>query len=349
MQQQLDQFLDYMEFDIGYSLCTVVGYEKALKEFLRYLKRREVDAFEQVKECHLLGYFSNLQNKPRKRGRLSPSSVNWRIAAIKCLFKFLKREEKITHNIVKEYLVYQKKHVKVRFPIAYNKIERLLESPDTSEFTGAMERAILECVYGCGLRASEACNLRIQDFNFDAKTVYVIGKGNKHRLVPINQSSITALQHYWKMRRSPKETAFAFVKNHQGAPLARVLLYKIVKKHARYCNFQETITPHSLRHAFATHLNERGANIRIIQELLGHSDVSTTGLYLHANLYDLRLKFAKYHPRSVLNKMMKCVKFLKPSTTPYDSKTLRFKVKNFSQCYGLNFSRIFLEAPVKIV
>lgn len=232
---------------------------------------------------------------------LDPNSINRTISSIKAFYNFLNYSQKISHN-PSENIGILKTRRKLPVVLSVEEIEQLLLQIDRSTAEGERNYAIIETMYGCGLRVSELIDLKISYIHFQEEYLKVLGKGNKERLVPIGKPVIKAIQNYYEHFRKHQKTEARFEDvlflNKFNRPLSRVMVFYIIKDLANKAGIKKTISPHTLRHSFATHLMEGGANIRAVQELLGHASITTTEIYTHMDREYLRENIMSYHPRN---------------------------------------------------
>ena len=224
------------------------------------------------------------------------SSIARQVIAIKVLCLFLKRESNLSFNFAL-YVETPKVWQLIPEVLSCEEMEKLLEAPDVETLQGSRDRAILEVLYACGLRVSEVCNLKIN--SVDDAYVRVMGKGKKERIVPIGKKAIEAIDHYLHHYRSESdsETVQELFVTSRGKPLDRVAVWKMIKTYAKKAGIAKNISPHTLRHSFATHLLDNGADLRVIQELLGHASISSTDRYTHISKSHLQQSFDAFHPR----------------------------------------------------
>jgi integrase/recombinase XerD len=293
----LQDFLNYLQVDRGYSQNTILTYSRHNRKFIEFLIKENINDITEVTEDLFIKHLSAIQKK-----KLSSSSVRSFVEGCKSFFKFLKKEDVIPKNPL---ALFQSPKVwqKVSDSLTELEISRLVESPDLKSMEGMRDRAILELLYGSGLRITELCELRVKHLNLEDKTVLVFGKGSKERIVPFTGSFLNALSAYWlRWRPNLKIDDFVFLaKPNSIKKMRRESLWLVVKKYAKKCGFKnKNVHPHSFRRCFATHLLDNGADLRIIQEMMGHSDVGTTGVYLQQSLKKVKEKFYKCHLRNVV-------------------------------------------------
>ena len=241
---------------------------------------------------HLVDFIDN-----RKSEGYASSSLARNLIALKVLSRFLKREGVLETNFA-FYLETPKVWQLIPEVLSYDEIERLLNAPDRETGKGSRDKAILEILYACGLRVSEVCTLKIYDV--DDEYVRVMGKGQKERLVPVGAPAIQSIDHYLHHYRSQSDSEKVqelFVSN-RGKPLNRISIWKMIKFYAKKAGINKEISPHTLRHSFATHLLDNEADLRVIQEMLGHASISSTERYTHVSKSRLQQSFEAFHPRN---------------------------------------------------
>ncbi len=288
--KHIESFLSYLTIEKGYSHNTIEAYGRDLKGFFNFIKK---DWNDVTKEDVLL-YLREL----KKRG-ISQRSSSRALSAFKTFFKYLILEGVIKINPLSGIKgMRQTKSLPTYLTI--EEVEELLSLPDLSNSTGKRDKAILEIMYATGLRASEMVELRMEDIELDEGFIYVMGKGGKRRMVPTGEIALKYLRIYLDVREeflSGKGSDYIFL-NYKGEPLTRQGLWKIIKNYGKKIGIAYKLTPHTLRHSFATHLLERGADLRSIQIMLGHSRISTTQIYTHIAAERLKRIWEKYHPRA---------------------------------------------------
>jgi integrase/recombinase XerD len=278
----LEEFLSYLGAEKGLSKNTLEAYGRDISAFFNYSNNKT-----EVSQEEILGFFRYLKEK-----NYAASSICRMIVAIKVFFRFLKKEGHIGSDPTL-YLDSPKMWQLIPEVLTVAEVTTLLKQPDMASFQGARDRAILEVLYASGLRVSELCNLNIE--NVDDTFVRVTGKGNKERIVPIARSAIEKIDHFLGKFRSDDQGAL-FV-TEKGKRIDRVMVWKRVKFYAKKAGITKEISPHTLRHSFATHLLENGADLRVIQDMLGHANIGTTDRYTHISQKHLHEAFSKFHPR----------------------------------------------------
>jgi len=289
MQQWIEDFLSYLGSEKGLAQNTLISYRRDIDLFIALLKERGVISFDAVGEEDIIAFLSALKNQ-----EYATSSVCRAMVAIKMLLRFLKRE-KIIPKDVTLHLDSPRMWQLIPEVLTISEVDSLLKAPDATTSIGARDLAILKVIYASGLRVSEVCGLNLYDV--DDKIVRVTGKGGKERIVPIASIAVEAIDHYLTHHRvhSDKETAL-FVSS-KGKRIDRTMVWKRLKEYAKTAGIRKEISPHTLRHSFATHLLENGADLRVIQEMLGHASIATTDRYTHISQKHLTEAFEAFHPR----------------------------------------------------
>jgi integrase/recombinase XerC len=309
MKDHIVQFLEHLRLNDNASAHTVRAYESDLSQFVsflsRHLGRRRADlSASDFEHSHIRAFLGDLH----KRGN-SRASAARKLAAIRTFGRYLRREGEIDGDPA-ALVGTPKREQRLPAHLAESEMSRLLEMPDTSAPLGRRDRAILELFYASGLRLSELVGLGLEDVNLSGRVVRVLGKGGRERIVPFNRSTEEALRAWLKDREafapavSPlagsrrRRSADPLFLNYQGGRLSTRSVDRLVRKYVAACSTRFGISPHALRHSFATHLLERGADLRAIQELLGHARLSTTQRYTHVNSTQLLEAYRKAHPKA---------------------------------------------------
>lgn len=291
LQAQLSNFLCYLTSEKGHSPHTIEAYRRDIKHFITFIVEKGVKSFTAVTSIHMIDFLAFLH-----ASGYASATTSRALIALKVLFRFLKREGIIAENCAL-YIETPKTWQKIPTVLSYEECLKLLKQPDIQGPNGARDVAIMELLYSSGLRATELCGLKIIDVDDDA--VKVFGKGGKERLVPIGRAAIEAIDNYLLYERckfeGEEERLFL---TRYGKPLNRIELWKIIKKHAHDAGLCKNISPHTLRHSFATHLLDNGADLRIIQEMLGHASINSTERYAHVSKKQLQDAFERCHPRN---------------------------------------------------
>lgn len=288
----VDRFLEAGVFEAGLAEKTLAAYGADLAAYLAHLEACRVSDPDAITRDHLLDHLIRL----RKEG-LSARSVARHLSAIRQFHRFL-REERITANDPADDFDAPRLARSLPDVLSCVQIERMLDMPDLYDDVGARDGALLELFYACGLRISELAGLRISEVSLEESIVRVRGKGAKVRLVPLGGQAGARIRH-WLTRRDalgPKDDAL-FI-SRRGRGMSRTSVWRVVKQYARAANIPENVTPHMLRHSFATHLLDNGADLRAVQEMLGHADIATTQIYTHVSQERLLKAHQAFHPRA---------------------------------------------------
>lgn len=290
---EITDFIYYLEDEKRLSRNTIIAYKTDLLEYQDFLvKYQHIDNVCDIDKDMILKYLASL-----KRAELAKRTINRKIIAIKNFHKFL-YNEKICKNDVSYYIDLPKLDSKLPTVLSEEEINKMINSIDTSDIIGKRNRAMLELLYSSGLRISELLDLKIGDLHMNEKYLNVIGKGDKERIIPIGEMAIVALRDYIENARSKisKKPGQWLFYNYQGNKMSRQGFFKYLKKLAIDNGITKNISPHTIRHSFATHLLANGADLRIVQELLGHEDISTTQIYTHIDKSHLKEMYLNTHP-----------------------------------------------------
>ena len=292
-------FLAYLEFERGLSRNTLEAYRSDLLQLGAYLHRSGTPLIE-AGHAHLSGFLQELALGSDGRPPVAPATLQRKAACMRSFYRHLRREGVLDHDPTAE-LRAPKKSQKLPEVLTRDEIAKLLAAPRGTDPGALRDRALLELMYACGLRASEAVGLEVRDVDLEAGVLRARGKGNKERLVPVGREAIQAVRVYLARSRPALvgigEESHLFV-NQRGHGLTRQGLYKIVQRHALTAGLQGRMSPHTLRHTFATHLLAGGCDLRALQEMLGHADIATTQIYTHLSAERLRDVYFKAHPRA---------------------------------------------------
>ncbi len=293
MRQHLEAFLAYLELERGLSATTRASYQHDLALFETFLRQRKLEALERVQPVHVREFLQSL------RATRSPATVARKLSAVKGLFKFLEGQRVIDRSPT---VFIDAPRLWQRLPATLNReeVQRLLASVQR-EGLGLRDLAMLELLYGAGLRVSELVSLELGSCNLEAGFVRCIGKGNKERIVPLGRIASQALVRYLKDERpvltAKRPGTTALFVNRRGVRLTRQRVWQLLRRYAKAGLITKPMSPHTLRHSFATHLLEGGADLRTVQELLGHANISTTQRYTHVDRSRLKAVHEKFHPR----------------------------------------------------
>jgi integrase/recombinase XerD len=297
MNVLVEQFLDFVTLERGLSPHTREAYGRDLYRFDNYLARQGVSSVNSLKREHVMNFLL-----AEKKCGLIASSLARRLVAIRVFLRYLQNEGMIGQNVT-DAMDSPKLWKNLPSTLTQREVETLLQTPDAKKKLGIRDRALLEILYGSGLRVSEAAGLKLCDLNFDAGYVRCVGKGNKERIVPLGRTSVAALKRYIEdvrpifAKNNPDEQR-VFLTG-RGAGISRKTIWQSVrKKHGLAAALGKKVSPHTLRHSFATHLLANEAPLRVIQEMLGHADIATTQIYTHVDPTRLKGVHARFHPRA---------------------------------------------------
>jgi integrase/recombinase XerD len=292
-------FLAHLEFERGLARNTLTAYRTDLLQYGTFLAERHRGATE-AERTDVADFLADLATG-NGHPACSPATINRKAACLRSFYRHLRREELIDDDPTAA-LAPPSKSRKLPRVLSYTEVKRLLESVGGGDAIALRDRALLEVMYGCGLRASEAVGLDVNDVDLRRGFVRPHGKGNKERTVPLGREAAAAVRRYLRAGRpelaGPRPRSKLFL-NFRGGPLTRQGLYKIIRRHAKEVGLEGRMSPHTLRHSFATHLLSGGCDLRSVQEMLGHSDVATTQLYTHLSGERIRDVYFKAHPRAV--------------------------------------------------
>lgn len=290
----LDDFMARLSIDRGVSSSTLDEYSRDLLNFVDFADGKRLAGPDEVSPGHILAWLKSLRDSG-----LSPRTTARKLSALRGFFRFL----------VEEYGLNSTPLAAINNPrigrylpdvLSVSEVETLMEQPEVSRPAGLRDRALLELTYACGLRASESVGLKLNQLDMKVGYLRILGKGNKERVVPVGKVAIEWLGNYLKSGRpkllGKKASYFVFV-GRAGKPLTRQRFWQLFKAYSISAGIKSEVSPHVLRHSFATHLLEGGADLRVVQMLLGHSSISTTQIYTHLDLQHLRTIHQKYHPR----------------------------------------------------
>ena len=285
----LRSFFDYLYIEKGLSQNTVQAYETDILSFLNWLTKTPNINYLNLKEDNINKYIAYLF-----KSKLKSSSVNRKISSLKSLYLYLIKKNILKNSPISQVIT-PKKEKYLPSSMSEEEVDRLLKSPDPSNKTEKRDKAMIEMLYATGMRISELVNLKLTDVDMQRCVAKVFGKGKKERLIPFGEAALEALSDYISDR--DKSVSKEIFLSNRGKKLSRVAFWQRIKIYLIRENLKNSISPHTLRHAFATHLLNRGADLRSVQLLLGHSDLSTTQIYTHIAKQRLSEVLKKHHPR----------------------------------------------------
>jgi integrase/recombinase XerD len=292
-------FLAYLEFERGLSRNTLEAYRSDLLQFGAWLEREGVDAVS-ARHAQLAAFVEELATGNGDKAPVAPATLQRKVACLRSFYRHLRRQGILVDDPT-AHLRAPRKDRKLPQVLTRDEVARLLERPRGTEPAALRDRALLEIMYACGLRASEAIGLEVSDIDLQAGILRARGKGSKERIVPIGSAAARALVAYLMRGRTKlvgDRTEGRLFVNHRGRGLTRQGLYKIVQRHAKAAGLEHKMSPHTLRHTFATHLLAGGCDLRSLQEMLGHADIATTQLYTHLSADRLKDVYYDAHPRA---------------------------------------------------
>jgi len=294
MYEQIEDYLHFLTIERGLSLNTRSSYERDLKQYYTFVQTKQITSWQQIDRYTILAFLEQL-----KKENKSTATITRMISSLRRFHQFLRQERHTDHDPM-QHIDTPKKVQKLPDTLSLKEVERLIDTPDTRKILGIRDRAILEVMYATGLRVSELIQLQLSDIHLNMALLQTIGKGDKERIVPLGDMAIHWLEVYLSdarpilVSKQPNETAL-FVNSH-GKKLTRQGIWKNLKEIVRAAGIHKTVTPHTLRHSFATHLLENGADLRTVQELLGHADISTTQIYTHITKKRMTDVYKQYFP-----------------------------------------------------
>jgi integrase/recombinase XerD len=291
----IQQFLDHVRVERELTPATVEAYGRDLAGFAHFAAGRTVKVADAVRSIDVLDFLVHLTER-----KLSARSQARRLVALRQLFKFCKAERIVAVDPTEDVDLPRYGRKLPDF-LSIEEVDRLLAAPDRRTPRGARDAAMLETLYATGLRVSELVKLRLRDVNFDAGYLMALGKGRKERLVPIGEAAVASLRAYVEGARAAYAGARALdtlFLTHHGRAMTRQGFWKLLGRYAVAAGIRKRISPHKLRHSFATHLVERGADLRAVQAMLGHADIGTTEIYTHVSRGHLRAVYDRFHPRA---------------------------------------------------
>lgn len=297
MFDYLALFQEYLMVELGLSKNTQLAYMRDLRLLMKSLQLKADEELLQVSRQQLIAYLVRLKQEGR-----AASTVARKLASIKAFYRFLTAERYIRRNPA-EVLEAASRGLHLPKVLSVQEVERLLDEPNLGTLDGYRDKTMLELLYATGMRVSELVNVPVKNVDMKMQYVIVMGKGSKERMLPLGRTALHYLEHYLSVVRpqllhgKPDKAAELFVTG-WGGPMTRERFYEIIVAYGKSAGISKRVTPHMLRHSFATHLLNNGTDLRIVQELLGHADISTTQIYTHLDVERLREVYDKTHPRA---------------------------------------------------
>ena len=285
----LNKFISYISVEKGLAKNTTISYKRDIVDYFAYLKKHFLSPLT-ITEEQITDYLWE-----KKLAKKSTSTIFRSQESIKGFYKFLFIEEYIKSNPA-DQLKSPKLEKYLPDTLSIEEVDKLLSTPNIEKIKGIRDKAILETLYATGMRVSELTELKTSDTDLDVGFIKCFGKGSKERIIPLGSKAIESIKNYLKIRKINKSDSL-FV-NPSGKKISRISIWKIIKKSANLSGITKKISPHTLRHSFASHILERGADLRTIQEMLGHSSISTTQIYTHISIERLRKVYEDAHPRA---------------------------------------------------
>ncbi|AWM75271.1 Tyrosine recombinase XerD [Lactobacillus kullabergensis] len=296
LSEQVEDYLRYSQVERGLSNNTITAYRQDLTSFVCFLQKENLTSWP-TQAVDIDAFLAEQRDQKK-----ATSSISRLITSLRKFYQWLVRQNIQKLNPMLE-IDSPKKRRTLPVALTVNEVNNLLEQPDTKKKLGLRDRALLETLYATGIRVSELINLKFTDLHEELKLVKVFGKGSKERLIPISEVALSWIDSYKEKVRDPlilkigKNTDFIFL-NSRGGSLTRQAVWQIIKHYCKMAGIQKNVTPHTLRHTFATHLLENGADLRVVQEILGHSDISTTQIYTNLSQKHILQVYEKTHPRT---------------------------------------------------
>lgn len=306
MRELVDDFLTYLRHERGQAEHTQRNYAFLLQRFVSWAEEHGLSDWQEIQFNHLTTFLESERNRvPEDQpegstAKMSSESIYLQIAALRAFYRFCESEKILPTNHA-ENLSLPKRWARLPKDLTQAEVERLLQAAEVSSPSDLCDDAVLELAYSCGLRLSELCGLRLEQLHLESGFITVVGKGNKERVVPVGRQAVERIERYLSAGRPKlvtKRSPAALFLNMRGVAFATVTLWRRIKLRAGRAGIARNVTPHMLRHSFATHLLEYGADLRVIQELLGHANISTTEVYTHVTRSRLRSVHQKFHPRA---------------------------------------------------
>ncbi|ASZ07151.1 MULTISPECIES: site-specific tyrosine recombinase XerD [Enterococcus] len=295
MKEELSEYLHYLNIERGLSANTRKSYERDLEQYLHFMEEKKITSWQMVDRYLVIQYLEKLHEEQK-----ATATITRMISSLRRFHQFL-RQERYTDHDPMQHIDTPKKAQKLPSTLTLKEVETLIETPDTSKTLGIRDRAILEVMYATGMRVSELISLKLGDLHLSLGLLQTIGKGDKERIIPLGDYAIQWLERYLDEARPllVKDTSelHVFVNNH-GKGLSRQGIWKNLKQLVQQAGIRKDVTPHTLRHSFATHLLENGADLRTVQELLGHADISTTQIYTHITKKRMTDVYKQHFPRA---------------------------------------------------
>lgn len=298
MKNHLEEYLHYLKIERGLSENTIQSYKRDLSQYFSFLDEKEISSWEQVDRYLVLDFLEFLRNEGK-----SSATIIRMVSSLRKFHQFL-RQERMTDNDPMQHIDTPKKTQRLPKTLSIKEVEKIIESPDTNDALGIRDRAILEVMYATGLRVTELITLKLDDLHLSLGLLQTVGKGDKERIIPLGDVAIKWVNLYLEKSRpellakNKKDKTNILFLNYKGEGFTRQGIWKNLKVYVIQAGIEKEVTPHTLRHSFATHLLENGADLRVVQELLGHADISTTQIYTHISKKRMADVYKTYFPRA---------------------------------------------------
>lgn len=298
MKNHLEEYLHYLKIERGLSENTIQSYKRDLSQYFSFLDEKEISSWEQVDRYLVLDFLEFLRNEGK-----SSATIIRMVSSLRKFHQFL-RQERMTDNDPMQHIDTPKKTQRLPKTLSIKEVEKIIESPDTNDALGIRDRAILEVMYATGLRVTELITLKLDDLHLSLGLLQTVGKGDKERIIPLGDVAIKWVNLYLEKSRTEllaknkKDKTNILFLNYKGEGFTRQGIWKNLKVYVTQAGVEKEVTPHTLRHSFATHLLENGADLRVVQELLGHADISTTQIYTHISKKRMADVYKTYFPRA---------------------------------------------------
>ena len=298
MKSDLEDYLHFLKIERGLSENTIKSYHRDLTRYFSFLESRDITQWDKIDRYIVLDFLEEL----REEGKSSTTIIRM-VSSLRKFHQFLRQERK-TDNDPMQYIDTPKKAQKLPKTLTIKEVEKIIEAPDTSDELGIRDRAILEVMYATGLRVTELISLKLDDLHLSLGLLQTLGKGDKERIIPLGDVAIKWLEIYLENSRpellykNKKEKPTILFLNYKGEGFSRQGIWKNLKVYVTEAGIEKDVTPHTLRHSFATHLLENGADLRVVQELLGHADISTTQIYTHISKNRMADVYKAHFPRA---------------------------------------------------
>lgn len=299
MEELLEQFLVYIELSKSGSKATNEAYHRDIERFISYIKSQGIDDLSKVDKQLIFKYITVLRSGKITDGKISNTTYSRNLSALRSFFKYLQKIHKVEDNPFRQFKN-PKSDKKLPEFLTYDEIDKMLNCLDENDPIQLRDKAIISLLYACGLRLTEAASIKLEDIDFNERFIRIVGKGNKERLVPFYEECGIILKKYLKNARNLwiKDDLQHVFLNQKGKMLSNRYIQIIVENVGIRAGLNKKVHPHMIRHSFATHLLDNGADLRIVQELLGHENLSTTQIYTHITIDKLKNVVQKAHPRA---------------------------------------------------